>query len=365
MRILDKYLIKYFLAPLFYCLAAFIFLFIVIDLFGRLDEVLKQGISFFILQEYYLSLIPFIVMQTAPVASLIATIYVIGTMNKYGELTAMASAGINRFRVLLPFIYAGIILSILLFALSEKVLPESMKKAESLKENYMEKFEMKKNRSKKIIYNIALYGRNNNLIFIDTFDTHEKIGRGITILHEDKKGAVFSKTSAQEARWEDGRWLFSNILIYKLDNKGDAASMPNFFEKKVIDMEKPKELVAKGTNYEFMSFKDLADYIKNFSSSSPKIIRKLKVDLYQKLSFPFISLVVILIGAGFAIHIKQRTRSAALMGVGISIVIGFIYYAVMATCIALGKSGFLEPFLSAHLANILFGAIGIALIFRS
>jgi len=34
----------------------------------------------------------------------------------------------------------------------------------------------------------------------------------------------------------------------------------------------------------------------------------------------------------------------------------------MASCIALGKSGNLPAFLSAHLANILFGLIGIILI---
>ncbi len=84
--------------------------------------------------------------------------------------------------------------------------------------------------------------------------------------------------------------------------------------------------------------------------------------MHQKISFPFTSLVVILIGSAFAIRIKQRGRTAAIMGIGMSIVIGFIYYAVMAICIALGKSGVLPPLVSAHLANIIFGSTGLALI---
>ena len=85
MRILDKYIAKYFILPFLYCLTVFIVLYIIIDLFGRLDEVLKQSINMGILWEYYLSMIPLIVTQTAPVASLISTIYVLGTLNKYGR----------------------------------------------------------------------------------------------------------------------------------------------------------------------------------------------------------------------------------------------------------------------------------------
>ena len=111
-----------------------------------------------------------------------------------------------------------------------------------------------------------------------------------------------------------------------------------------------------------MYFYDLRSYIKNFSETSPKLITRLSVDLHQKISVPFASLVVILIGSGFALRVRQRGKATALLGIGMSIVIGFIYYAFMASCIALGKSGALPAFLSAHLANILFGSAGIFLI---
>ena len=130
-------------------------------------------------------------------------------------------------------------------------------------------------------------------------------------------------------------------------------------------MESPEELISKGTNYGFMSFRDLSIYVKNFSNASPDIINRLRVDLHQKISFPFTSLVVILIGAAFAMKIKRRGKTAAIMGVGTGIVIGFVYYALMAMCIALGKGGMLPAYISTHLANILFSSIGIILIIRN
>ncbi|MCX5693132.1 MAG: LptF/LptG family permease [Candidatus Omnitrophica bacterium] len=362
MRILDKYIAKYFILPLLYCLLAFIVLYVIIDLFGRLDEILKQNIRLGILWEYYISMIPIIIIQTTPVASLISTIYVLGTLNKYGEITAMRAAGISIYRILMPFIYIGFTITILIFGVSEKILPQSMRKAESIKENSIENIDKNKPVNKKIISNIALYSKNNRLIFIDNFDASSKTAMGITILEQDKKDNVSLKINAHEAKWLGGKWLFSNILMYKLDDKGAVIGSPEFFQEKTITMESPKDLIAKGTNYEYMSFHDLSNYIKNFSEASPKLIARLRVDLHQKISLPFISLVVILIGAGFALRTRQRGKATALLGIGMSIVIGFIYYAFMASCIALGKSEALPPFLSAHLANILFGLIGIILI---
>lgn len=362
MRILDKYIAKYFIVPLLYCLTVFIVLYVIIDVFGRLDEILKHNIHMRILLEYYLSMIPLIIIQTMPVASLISTIYVLGTLNKYGEITAMRAAGISIHRILMPFIYIGLAITILIFSISEKILPQSMRKAESIKENSIENADKTKPANKKIISNIALYGKNNRLIFIDNFNPSSKTAMGITILEQDKKDNVALKINAHEAKWIDGKWIFSDILMYKLDDKGMVLGAPEFFQEKILNMEKPKDLISKGTNYDYMSFHDLLNYIKNFSETSPKLITRLRVDLHQKISFPFISFVVILIGAGFALKIRQRGKATALLGIGMSIIIGFIYYAFMASCIALGKSGALPAFVSAHLANILFGLIGVMLI---
>ncbi|MDO8602235.1 MAG: LptF/LptG family permease [Candidatus Omnitrophota bacterium] len=362
MKILDKYITKYFILPFLYCLLVFIVLYVIIDLFGRLDEILKQNIHIPVLLEYYASMIPLIILQTAPVASLISVIYVLGALNKYGEITAMRAAGISIYRILMPFVYIGLAITILVFALSEKILPQSMRKSESIKENYIDNAGANKAFNKKSIFNIALYGKNNRLIFIDNFNPTSNTATGITILEQDKEDNVAMKINAHEARWVGEKWFFSDILMYRLDDKGMVVGLPEFFQEKILSMEKPKDLISKGTNYEYMSFLDLRNYIKNFSKTSPKLITRLNVDLHQKISLPFASLVVILIGAGFALKTRQRGKTTALFGIGMSIVIGFIYYAFMASCIALGKSGALPAFLSAHLANITFGLIGTILI---
>lgn len=362
MQILDKYIIKNFLIPFFYCLTLFVFLYIIIDLFGHLDEILKHNAPILILQEYYLSMIPFIIIHTAPVASLISVMYVISSMNKYDEIIAMRAAGISMLRILVPFICVGFVISITIFVISEKLLPVSMKNAQYIKENYIEKEKEDRAINKKTIYNIALYGKNERLVFIKSYEPNENLAKGITILEQDKNGNVIKKTSAQEGKWTGNTWMFKSILIYELDDKGLIKGTPLFFENLDFDLENPRDIISKGANYEFMNFKHLASYIENFVNAPPNILQRLKVDMHNKISFPFTNLVLIIIGAAFAIKIKRRGKTAAITGIGMSIVIGFIYYAAMAICLALGKGGILPPLISAHLANIVFGLTGIILI---
>ena len=121
MRILDKYILKNFLVPLIYCLVLFAFLYIVIDLFENLDDILKNGLPIVVLGKYYLSMMPLVIINTVPIASLISTVYVISSMNKHDEIIAMRSAGVSIFRILLPFLFLGMVISSIVFTISEKV----------------------------------------------------------------------------------------------------------------------------------------------------------------------------------------------------------------------------------------------------
>jgi lipopolysaccharide export system permease protein len=108
-----------------------------------------------------------------------------------------------------------------------------------------------------------------------------------------------------------------------------------------------------------MSYKELKRYILNFSGAGTKLIRGLLVDLHYKIAFPLISLIIILIGAPFAIIIA---RGGVLMGIGMSIAIGLLYYAFIAISLAFGKAGILPPIAAAWLGNVVFAAWGIHLI---
>ena len=92
-----------------------------------------------------------------------------------------------------------------------------------------------------------------------------------------------------------------------------------------------------------------------------KITNKLLVDLYNKVSFPLISLVIVLAGIPFAMTSR---RGGALLGVGISIAISLIYYGIIAISIALGKGGIIPPLVASWSANFIFASLGLYFVSR-
>jgi lipopolysaccharide export system permease protein len=66
---------------------------------------------------------------------------------------------------------------------------------------------------------------------------------------------------------------------------------------------------------------------------------------------------------GIALSLRQigtRGRGMA-VGIGLALVIGFLYWSTHSVAIALGHSGALAPALAGWLANLLFASFGSAL----
>jgi lipopolysaccharide export system permease protein len=110
-----------------------------------------------------------------------------------------------------------------------------------------------------------------------------------------------------------------------------------------------------------MNIAQLDDYIWKLSRSGAiGITRKLKVDLYQRFTTPLTSAIIILLGIPFAVRMKKR--ATGLSSIGISIMLGFLYYVLNAVSIALGNAGVFAPFLAATFAHLIAITVSLYLI---
>lgn len=354
MRLTDKYIIRQVVPPLFYCLISFILLYIVIDLFGHLDEILKNKVAANIVLRYYISFIPLIFVQTAPITMLVSTVYVLGNLSKYNEIIAMKAGGMSLWVIIRPFLLLGLFLSLIVFVINENIVPEASITTKTIKEEKMEK---KPNApTTKLIENVAIYGANNQMIYARFYDPAKKTLVNPIIMINDEEKNLTTKIIADEARWTESGWMFSHCTVYNFDKNQIVGEPQLFSEKSVLIEEKPDDFLRYEVRAEFMNYEQLKRYIKRLYGAGSKITNKLLVDLNYKLSFPFISLIIVLVGIPFAITTK---RGGVLLGVGISIAIALLYYGVIAICIAVGKTGALPPIVASWLANFSFASIGL------
>lgn len=359
MKIIDKYMIRGFLGPFLWCLLLFIVMAIIIDIFSFIENIVNFKIPLLSIIAFYVYYTPTIFLQVAPMAALLSTIYLLSNLNKHNEITAMKSGGISLWRIIAPIVIIGFIISAVVFIVNDRIIPVSSKVSNVIRRDELEK-EKHKGRPGKILNNIAVYGAGNRIIFARNYDIEKKTLGDIIIHEHDVHENLVSKTTAQSGQWTKDGWLFSKVIMYTIDNSGRILQEPQFSDEKIIPLkEKPSDFANKEWRSDYMSYKELKNYIKNFRGVGTKLVKGLMVDLYYKVSFSLISLIIILVGAPFALI---TTRGGVLVGIGMSIAIGLLYYAFIAIALAFGKAGILPPIVAAWLGNVVFAALGIHLI---
>lgn len=358
MRIIDRYLIKSFTAALVYCLAVFFILFIVIDLFNNLDEFLKHGVSIGVIFTYYAYFIPAILVQVIPIACLVAVLFVIGGLSRHNEIIALKASGVSAFHILVPYFFMGILISFVVLLINETVVPKSVLTSAAIMEGLIKKG--KKDFDDRALNKVTLYGKNDRMIYAREFELNSKTLHDVVIFENNIHKSTQVKLKAKKACYENGQWVFYDAIRYQINRRGEVIGNPVFSAKLDYGLDaRPGDFIREGSQVEFMNSRELKTQIMHLKAASKKLVQKLSVDLHYKIAFPFVSFVVMLIGAPLAM---KTGRGGAVMGMGASCVLVFAYYGIASICLALGKGNYLPPAFAAWFGNLFFATIGIYLI---
>jgi lipopolysaccharide export system permease protein len=127
MRIFDQYVLRSFLRVLLVSFLSLTGLYVVVDLFGNLDEFLsyaeQQGSLLGVLSDYYGPRVFAFFDRTSALLSLLAVIFTVTWLQRRNELTALMAAGIPKWRFVLPLILATMAISAVGILNRELALP--------------------------------------------------------------------------------------------------------------------------------------------------------------------------------------------------------------------------------------------------
>jgi len=329
------------------CLLTFLFLYVVIDVFSHLDEMLKNQISLELLRAYYLSYLPIIFVQIAPMACLLATLYTFGKLNRDNEVIAMRSSGLSVMQISQTVVIFGLVMSVFVFWINDQLVPSSLYLNQKLRGQMERSTRRAKEKEHEVIENLSMYGLKNRLFFINKFYVGQNTMEGIVILEHDERQDITRKIVASKGVWEDGVWRFYQSFTSDFDGTGQMKGEPQFADEEIMSIpESPRDFLNQRQRPDFMNISQLNSYIWRLSKSgATTVIRNLKVELYQRFVSPFTSIIIILLGIPFSLMMHKR--ATGLSSIGISILLGFLYYVLTAVSIAMGKSGLLLPGVSA------------------
>jgi lipopolysaccharide export system permease protein len=365
MRIIDRYITKSLVSIFMSMIVTFAFLYILIDVFTNMEDFIEKKVSMNIILDYYSSFLPIILVNTSPVACLIATLFTYSQLNSNNEIIALRASGMNFWRLTRPAICFGLIVSAGIFMINERFVPQSTLISKEIRDTQITVTIVDKaQQAKPKIKNLTFYGLKNRLYFVDTFNPNNFEIEGITIVGQDENQNIKEKVVAFKGVWTGIAWKFYQVQTTSFDSA--QPNMPGdvrVYPEKLMDIkETPQDFLKQRLQVNAMNMKQLNSYIQRFSTSgASRAINNLKVDFHQKLAFPAGNLVIMLVGLPFALMMGRR-KAVTFTSIGIAIAIGFLYYVFNAVGLALGKGGAVPPILAAWLAPIIFFIAGAILI---
>jgi lipopolysaccharide export system permease protein len=352
-RILDRYVLREFLGYLVLGLLGILAIFAVVDVFEKIDVFLDHHAPLMLVARYYLFRVPEWLVELLPIALLLATFLSLGQLNKFGELTAMRASGLSLVRLLWPVL--GVALGAVLFALvfNELVTPRANQERDRTFEERIQGMHREAVTERADVTYLGVGGR---IYVMRLYLVREQRMHEVS-LQEFARGQLVRRIDAAEATWNHGRWVFISGVLRTFAGGQEQARV---FDRLAVSglAERPEDFAKEALRPEEMNFLQLRAYVDKLRASGARVANYL-VDLHLKLAFPLINLIVVLIGA--SIVTRLRMQSAAL-GFGLSVVISFLFYAVIRTGQAAGHSGALPPYLAAWIGDLLFGAVGLVMI---
>jgi len=353
MNTIDRYVLRQFIITAVAALAAFMALFVVVDMMENLDDFLDRSAGFGIIATYYLYFLPEIAKLMIPVAMLLSALFTTGRLSTFNELTTLKSSGMSLYRFMAPLVIFAFIVSGASIYFNGWVVPFANKKKLELGRSYFQK-------------NIEFVSENNifiqdsptRILSIAMFDDSRQVARQVSIQDFDAKDptTLVGRYDASEMRWDPVQksWTLINGTERRFDRGKEYldafAARPvaalNFSAEDIRKkQEKPDE----------MDYNDLKQFITNQQRGGQEVARWL-VDFYGKIAFPFASVIVVIFGIPFS---SVKRRSGLGVEFGIALAVCFIYMIFLKVSQAFGYNGDLDPLVTAWLANIIFLAAGI------
>ncbi len=125
MRILDRYLIKQHTAPFLYAFAALTGFMLLNQIARRLPMLLGKGLSWVIIVEFFVLVVPYLVVMTSSMSVLVAVLHTFGRLVDDSEITAMRASGVSIKELVRPVLLASCVVAFIAFLFGDQILPRT------------------------------------------------------------------------------------------------------------------------------------------------------------------------------------------------------------------------------------------------
>ncbi len=350
---LDIYIIRKFLGTFFYAIALIIIVVVIFDISEKIDDFIqKKAPVHEIIFNYYLNFVPYFVNLFSPLFTFVAVIFFTSKMASNTEIVAILNAGISFKRFLLPYILSAAVIGLMTFYLANFLIPNVNVHRLAFEKKYI------KSNVKASKTNFHFQVEKGTYIYLEGYDDNNNTGYRFSIEKINETG-LYYKLTADQISWDSisAKWQVRNYIVRQIDGVNET-----FTKGETMDIAMnihPSDFTKESKNVETMDYLQLRKYIAQEKLRGSDRVKFYEVEKYQRISYPFATIVLTLIGVSLSSR-KVRGGIGLNLAFGLAITFSFILFMKISTVFA--TSGNLPASLSVWIPILLFGLMAMQLL---
>lgn len=345
MRLLDRYVLRSWVLIFVLTALGFPLVSVMINMTDNLERLLERGLKLQEILTSYFYALPENVFLVMPASVLFATVFTVGNLGRYSELTAAKAGGWSFYRLTLPIYLAATLAAGLAYVVGE-LAPESTSRQLELQK-------AKIARPRTARYNFVYRADQGWVYTIRSLDVQNRILRQL-VFERQGRGPDYPglAVTADSATFSDtlGAWRLWSGSSRRIMDEGRQVTYRFKSARLRALAQEPVDLLAEPKAPEEMRYAELTRYIDALKRSGNDT-SKIEVDRALKIALPATCLVIALFGAPLAV---TSPRQGTAIGIAISLGTTVIFLSLIQLSKAVGVTGLVNPVAAAWAPNALF-----------
>lgn len=357
MPILFRYLSRQYFRLVGLILGALVLIYLVSEVFSKFGKFSEHQPEAAAMVAYFALRLPRAAYEVLPLAALTASVLVTTMLSRQREIVAMRACGVGLWRIVTPITVAALLLAIGAFTANWALIPAASVKAQVVKDVRIEG-----RPHPSTIQRDRLWIRLERRTFLNVrmADPTSRALLGVRLYEVGDEFSLVREIEAERVSFVSGAWIARNGMERLFDPDG-SIRVERFDERRLSLANVPADFSQLEVKEEHLNYPQLRSYVAKLERAGINPGRY-SVDVASRLSIPFITVVMAILGIPFGL--VDTRRGGWGLAVGVSLLLGLSYWMVYSFSISLGRGGLLSPHIAAWAANLLFVTVGAALLLQ-
>jgi len=354
LSIIDKYILKRYLATFGLMLLLFIPIGIMINLAEQIGKMIDNEAPLNEILMYYLNFTIYIGSLLFPIFLFLSVIFFTSKLANNTEIIAILSSGVSYGRFLRPYIIGASIIAVLMFFMTMFIVPNASVGFNEFKFKYL-----KKGKQDRVTNNIFNQLNETDFIYVSSFNPARQLGHNFTFERFDSLNQLKFKISAVNIRWVEKDSNYRLTSYVKRTIIGDSAIIENKRRLDTLFTFKLDDLTPVSYVAETKNLYELDKFIVDQKQKGASNINTYVLVKYKRWALPLTAFILTIIAVSVS-SVKRRGGMGINLAFGILVAFIFIFFDKVFGTLA-EQSGF-SPLLAVIIPNVVFGVLAFYLL---